>query len=181
MTVQSQPCPLNARISSNSVNSIFEDGQQRLWLCTNENDSDLYRERPTTSKTFDVQNSGLASNVVYNICELSADRLLVTTDKGFSILDYSKRYSKLQPVAPQAASMRMQFESRTGNFIGGTSEPSRSTKRTWSRHHALYNILPSRLTINGKAVSVADESGCWSKTSVLPNQSPWKQGKMYSA
>lgn len=148
-------------ISSNSVNSIFEDGQQRLWLCTNENGLDLYRRETDDFENFDVQNSGLASNVVYNICELSADRLLVTTDKGFSILDYKQKVFKNYSQLPLSClNENALYKSRNGEiFIGGTSGAISFYEEDLEQTPRSYNILPSRLTINGKAVSVADESG----------------------
>ena len=148
-------------ISSNSVNSIFEDGQQRLWLCTNENGLDLYRRETDDFENFDVQNSGLASNVVYNICELSADRLLVTTDKGFSILDYKQKVFKNYSQLPLSClNENALYKSRNGEiFIGGTSGAISFYEEDLEQTPRSYNILPSRLTINGKVVSVADESG----------------------
>ena len=86
-------------LSSNTINNIIEDQHNRLWFCTNENGIDLYHRDKDQFENLDVNRNGLASNVVYNLCQINDDRVLVTTDKGFSILNTStmqfKNYHQL--------------------------------------------------------------------------------------
>lgn len=147
-------------ISSNSVNSIFEDSQQRLWFCTNENGLDLYRENTDDFENFDMKNNGLPSNVIYNICELSLGRLLVTTDKGFSILDYKqKRFKNYSQLPLSCLNENALYKSRKGEiFIGGTSGAISFYEEDLEQKSFAYNILPYRLTVNGQTICVADES-----------------------
>lgn len=79
---------LEHSISSNSINRIYEDSRHRIWICSNDNGIDLYRYETDDFINFDEENNELASNCVYDVCELSPDKLLFTTDLGFSILDY---------------------------------------------------------------------------------------------
>lgn len=147
-------------ISSNSVNSIFEDCQRRLWFCTNENGLDLYREETNDFENFDMKNNGLASNVVYNICELSSDRLLVTTNKGFSILDYKQKTFKNYSQLPLSClNENALYKSRKGEiFIGGTSGAISFYAQDLEQKPRPYTIYPYRLTVNGQMIGVADES-----------------------
>ena len=147
-------------ISSNSVNSIIEDSQQRLWLCTNENGLDLYQEKTDRFENFDMQKNGLASNVVYNICELTPDRLLVTTDKGFSILDYKqKRFKNYSQLPLSCLNENALYKSKKGEiFIGGTSGAISFYEQDLEQMPRSYKILPHRLTVNGQTIRVEDES-----------------------
>ena len=106
-------------ISSNSINSIYEDSQNRLWFCTNENGLDLYRRETDDFENFDMSKNGLASNIIYNICELSPNRLLVTTDKGFSILNYQqKRFKNYEELPLSCINENALYKNKKGEIYG---------------------------------------------------------------
>lgn len=146
-------------LSSNSVNSIYEDSRGRLWFCTNENGLDLYRRETDDFENFDRDRNGLASNIVYNLCELSPDRLLVTTDRGFSILDYrQKRFRNFDRLPLSCISENALFRSRTGEiFIGGSTGIISFFDRDLEEAPRTYRIHPVRLIVNGTPVRTGDK------------------------
>lgn len=148
-------------ISSNSVNSIYEDSRKRLWFCTNENGLDLYRKDTNDFENFDMLKNGLASNIVYNICELSDDELLVTTDKGFSILNYpQKRFTNYNELPISCINKNALYKSQKGEiFIGGTTGVISFFEKDLKQAPSSYRIFPYRLTVNGKEINVADTDG----------------------
>ena len=148
-------------LSSNSINSIYEDSQKRLWFCTNENGLDLYRKETDDFINFDKRKNGLASNVIYNICELSPEKLLVTTDKGFSILDYQhKEFRNYDELPLSCISENALYKSRKGEiFIGGTTGMISFQEKDLEQAPRSYRILPYRLTVNGENIQTGDQSG----------------------
>ena len=148
-------------LSSSSVNSIFEDSQHRLWFCTNENGLDLYRKETDDFENFDMNKNGLASNIVYNICELSSNRLLVTTDRGFSILDYQqKKFENYDQLPLSCINENALYKSRNGEiFIGGTTGIISFMPEQLKPAPRSYRIYPYSLTVNGKEQKVGDENG----------------------
>ncbi|UII21474.1 hybrid sensor histidine kinase/response regulator transcription factor [Fulvivirga ligni] len=67
-------------LSSNFINSIFEDSHQQLWFATSDGLSRLNRQ-DSTFKRFTTAN-GLPSNVIYSIEEAGNQDLWVSTSKG---------------------------------------------------------------------------------------------------
>ena len=143
-------------ISSNSINSIYEDSRHRLWFCTNENGLDLYRRETDDFENFDISGNGLASNIIYNICELSPDRLLVTTDKGFSILDYpQKRFKNYEKLPLSSISENALYKNKQGEiFIGGSTGLISFFEKELEEAPRSYRIYPFKLTVNGEEISV---------------------------
>lgn len=146
-------------ISSNSVNSIYEDSQNRLWLCTNENGLDLYRRETDDFENFDMSKNGLASNIIYNICELSPNKLLVTTDKGFSILDYQqKKFKNYEELPLSCINENALYKNKKGEiFIGGTTGIISFFEKELEESPRSYRIYPFRLIVNGKDINVGDK------------------------
>ena len=116
---------LEHSISSNHIGRIYEDSQKRLWFCTSESGVDLYKHETNDFENFDEQKNGLGSNCVYDVCELSPNKILFTTDIGFSILDYPSRkftnYTKENGLPLSAINERSVFKASNGDiYIGGT-------------------------------------------------------------
>ena len=148
-------------LSSNSINSIYEDSRNRLWFCTNENGLDLYRRETDDFENFDMSRNGLASNIIYNLCELSPDRLLVTTDKGFSILDLpQKRFTNYDKLPLSSINENALFKNRQGEiFIGGTTGIISFFEKDLEETPRSYRIYPFRLVVNGEEIHVGGEDG----------------------
>jgi len=154
---------LKQSISSNSVNRIYEDSQKRLWFCTNESGIDLYRYETDDFENFDEQHHGLGSNYVYDVCELSPDKLLFITDSGFSILDYPTRkfqnYNKKNGIPLSAPNERSVYKASNGNiFIGGVDGMISFKAEAINYIPQSYDIYPFRLLVNGEVVQVNDKS-----------------------
>lgn len=154
---------LKKSISSNSVNRIYEDSQKRLWFCTNESGIDLYRYATDDFENFDEQHHSLGSNYVYDVCELSADRLLFITDSGFSILDYPTRkftnYSKENGMPLSALNERSVYKATHGEiFIGGVDGMISFKGKDIDYTPQSYRIHPFRLLVNGEIIQVNDKS-----------------------
>lgn len=152
-------------LSSNSINSIYEDSRNRLWFCTNENGLDLYRRETDDFENFDINRNGLASNIIYNICELSPDRLLVTTDKGFSILDLpQKRFTNYDKLPLSCINENALFKNSRGEiFIGGTTGIISFFEKDLEETPRSYRIYPFRLVVNGEEINVNGEDGILAK------------------
>lgn len=67
-------------ISNNTINTIFEDSANNLWIAT-ENGLNLVNRRNHTFKKFTTKN-GMPSNVFYSILEDDEKNLWLTTSKG---------------------------------------------------------------------------------------------------
>lgn len=145
-------------ISSNSVNSVFMDSKKRLWFCTNENGLDLYRPSTDDFQNYDMLKNGLASNVVYNVCELSPDTLLVTTDKGISILDcLSGRFENYDELPLDYINENSLARTKKGEvYIGGVNGLISFSPSDLKKTERPYSIIPFRLLVNGEEVKVQD-------------------------
>lgn len=150
-------------ISSNTVSSIFEDSQKRLWFCTSENGLDLYHPDTDSFENFDKRKHGLASNVIYNICELLPDKLLLTTDAGFSIFNYKNKnfenYNKDNGFPLTSISENALYKTSGGDiFIGGVDGLVSFQEKNIHTAPRSYKIHPYRLIVNGQEIGVGDES-----------------------
>ncbi|EJX06471.1 two-component system sensor histidine kinase/response regulator, hybrid (one-component system) [gut metagenome] len=148
-------------ISSNSINSIYEDSAHRIWVCTNENGLDLYNQAKDCFENFDMKKNGLSSNIIYNICELSANELLVTTDKGFSILDYTKkRFTNYDQLPLSCINWNALYKNPKGEiFIGGTSGFISFYPEDLKKEVHSYQIRPYQLRVNGKEITTENSHG----------------------
>ncbi len=75
------------------VNRLLVDSKKRIWLGTSGNGVVLFNPKDSAIVEFNVQNSGIESNYISSIFELSANRVLVGTSKGFSVIDVEKHKS----------------------------------------------------------------------------------------
>lgn len=160
---------LKHSISSNNINTIYEDSQKRIWLCTSESGIDLYRRETNDFENFDEQKNGLSSNCVYDVCELSPNKILFTTDIGFSILDYPSQkftnYTQKNGLPLSAINERSVYKSSNGEiYIGGMDGMVSFREKDIDYTPQSYNIHPFSLHVNGKPIQVSDESGILSKS-----------------
>ena len=155
---------LEHSISSNHIGRIYEDSQKRLWFCTSESGVDLYKHETNDFENFDEQKNGLGSNCVYDVCELSPNKILFTTDIGFSILDYPSRkftnYTKENGLPLSAINERSVFKASNGDiYIGGTDGMISFREEHINYVPQSYQIHPFSLSVNGQAVQVNDDNG----------------------
>lgn len=154
---------LEHSLSSNNIGRLYEDSQKRLWLCTSENGVDLYRYETNDFENFDEKKNGLGSNCVYDVCELSPNKILFTTDVGFSILDYSSRkftnYNTTNGLPLSAINERSIYKATNGDiYIGGMDGMISFREERINLISQGYHIYPFNLYVNGNEVQVNDES-----------------------
>lgn len=149
-------------LSSNDINSIYEDSQHRLWFCTNESGLDFYDRTTRQFRNYNDTTSGNKERRgrMFNICEIDSIHLLVTTEKGFSIFDCQSgnflNYTNLPLASLKENAL---YRTKDGTFfIGGTSGLISFTQESIENSSHKYAIYPSRLFVNGREVNVNDES-----------------------
>lgn len=148
-------------ISSNGINSIYEDNKGHIWICTNESGIDLYDKENHKFKNFNMQNCGITSNLVYNACQIDDNKLLLTTDKGLSIIDYKTKQCKNYANIPlnYLKDNALYLSKDSTLFIGGISGLISLHSSDFDTSNREYNLFPSRLRINNQEINVGDESG----------------------
>lgn len=153
-------------ISGNGINSIYEDSKGRIWLCTNENGIDIYNRENKTFENLNMQNCGIVSNLVYNACEIESDRLLLTTDKGLSIIDCNSRQCRNYVNLPlnYLKDNALYLSKDSTIFIGGISGMISLHSSDMYLSDRKYNIFPSRLRVNNQEINVGDDSGILSQS-----------------
>lgn len=153
-------------ISSNSVYSIMQDSQGRLWFSTSGTGLDLYRPQTDDFENFDSQKNGLSSDCIYMMCESSIQKgqLLLITNQGFSLFDYPKRtfhnYSTENGFPLTAVNENALYITNDGEvFLGGVQGMISFYEESLRFTPKPYNILLSRLIVNGSEVAPGDETG----------------------
>lgn len=151
-------------LSSNGVNCMYPGSGNRLWFCMAESGLDLCNHDTGSFSNFDEKHNRLLSNCVYGACELSADKLLVITDKGFSCLDTAKGYFRNFDVKSglplNAINQNAVYKAADGEiFIGGIDGMVSFFPDDLDMEPYSYNIFPYKLFINDREVKVGDETG----------------------
>lgn len=151
-------------LSSNGVNCIYAGRDNHLWFCMAESGLDLYDYDTGAFRNFDEQHNRLQNDCVYGACELSSDRLLVITDKGFSCLDsvtgYFRNFDVKSGLPLEAINQNAVYKASDGEiFIGGIDGMVSFRSDDLALEPYSYNIFPYKLFINDKEVRVGDETG----------------------
>lgn len=159
-------------ISEYIINSVYEDSKNRMWFCTSENGVYVYNREKQDFKNFNLKNCGLASNLVYNICETGTEKFFLTTDKGLAILNYQteqcNNYTNL-PLDFLKNNALYQAKDST-IFIGGISGMISIHSSDIYVSNRTYNLFPSRLRVNNQEINVEDNSGILSKSLSYTNE-----------
>ncbi|WP_455586185.1 two-component regulator propeller domain-containing protein [Bacteroides sp.] len=153
-------------LSNNNVNSIMQDSQGNLWFSTSGSGLDLYRKETNDFENFDMQKSGLSSDCIYEVCESSFEKdcLLLITNQGFSQFDIPNKtfhnYSTENGFPLTAVNENALYITHDGEvFLGGVQGMISFHETNLRFTPKSYNILLSRLIINGKEVLPDDETG----------------------
>lgn len=150
-------------LSSNIIRRIYKDSKERIWFCTDESGIDLYRPETDDFENFDESRNGIASNNVYDACELSDNEIIFTTEKGFSILDLRtkkfKNFSRENGIPLNAISERSLYKSPSGEiYIGGLNGMISFRMEDILSPITGYSIYPYEMYINGDKIKVNDNS-----------------------
>lgn len=151
-------------LSSNGVNCLYEDSDNRLWLCMAESGIDLYRSETDDFDNFDEEHHKLLSNCVYGACEMGKDKLLFITDNGFSCLDYANRQFRnfKTNVSLPLAGINQKSIYRASNgriYVGGVDGLISFMPEDLEQEALNYQIFPSKLFVNDEEITVGDRTG----------------------
>lgn len=153
---------LAAEISDKKINSLFLDSMKKLWICTAENGLGVYHYDTDEYEEFGTYNGKLASNVIYAIRELSDGCYILTTDVGYSLLDYKKKEAvniRIGKEIPLNAISRNSLYISSGGqvFIGGMDGVVSFSEKSLDLSQCDYGIYLSKLYINGEEVFSGDK------------------------
>lgn len=158
-------------ISNNNINSIMQDSHGNLWFSTSGSGLDLYHKDTNDFENFDMQKNGLASDCIYEVCESSIQKghLLLITNQGFSHFNYPNRIfsnynteNKFPLTAVNENALYITHDSEI--FLGGVQGMISFRENSLRFSPKPYNIILSRLTINGTEITPGDETGILQKS-----------------
>ena len=148
-------------ISPGRINAISEDSQGRIWFCNNQNGLDMFDYTTGIFRNFDVKSSRLSSNTLYAVAELSPDRLVVTTDNGYSILmierNSSLNFQNNRSIPLVSANENSLLSASDGTvYIGGMNGMLAFNWAKTALPRKNYEIRPYLLRLDGEPVHVQD-------------------------
>lgn len=152
-------------LSNNNVNNIMQDSHGNLWFSTSGSGLDLYRPATNDFENFDKASNGLISDCIYDTQESPVSgKLILITNQGFSIFDQKEKqfrnYSAENGFPLTAVNENALCVTRDGEvFLGGTQGMLSFNELELNFTPKPYNIILSRLFVNGAEVKVADETG----------------------
>lgn len=152
-------------LSNNNVNNITQDSKGNLWFSTSGSGLDLYRPASNDFENFDKEKNGLSSDCIYETQESpTSGKLLLITNEGFSIFDYPtksfKNYSAENGFPLTAVNENALCVTRDGEiFLGGVQGMISFHETELNFTPKPYNIILSRLIVNGQEILVGDETG----------------------
>ncbi|AVM52982.1 signal transduction histidine kinase [Bacteroides zoogleoformans] len=156
-------------ISNNNVNNIMQDSKGNLWFATSGSGLDLYHPSSNDFENFDQEQNGLASDCIYEVCQSpTSGQLLIITNEGFSIFDQNSRrfrnYSAENGFPLTSVNENALCVTRDGEiFLGGTQGMISFHETELNFTPKPYNIILSRLIVNGDEIQVGDETGILEK------------------
>lgn len=158
-------------LSSNSINNIVQDRQGNIWLATSGSGLDVYREETADFENFDMQKNDLSCDCIYKICEsyIDENHLLLITNQGFSKFDINNKifsnYSAENGFPLTAINENAMCVTRDGEvFLGGVDGMLSFYEKNLKFKSKPYNIILSRLTVNGKDITPDDETAILSSS-----------------
>ena len=153
-------------LSNNNINNIMQDSNGNLWFSTSGSGLDRYRKESDDFENFDMQKDGLSSDCIYEVFESSIQKghLLLITNQGFSEFDYPNQkfynYGTENGFPLTAVNENALFVTHDGEvFLGGIQGMISFWEKKLHFSPKSYNILLSRLLVNGKEVTPGDETG----------------------
>lgn len=158
-------------LSNNNVNNIMEDKNGFLWFSTSGSGIDMFNKKTGIFENFDMENSGLASDCVYEICESSyrPDHLLLITNQSLSVFDVASRsvknYSADNGFPITAFNENALYISRSGEiYLGGIQGMISLNEQQLELPRKSYGMTFTRLTVNDRNVEPGDDTGILQKS-----------------
>lgn len=152
-------------LSNNNVYSILCDKQGRLWFSTSGSGLDLYHPQSDSFENFDQAHNGLVSDCIYEAQESPVSgNLLLITNQGFSIFNrhthQAKNYNRSNGFPFSTINENALCVTSDGEiFLGSTQGMISFHEMELNLPPKPYNIVLSKLYVNGKEIETGDESG----------------------
>ncbi|MGS2760646.1 hybrid sensor histidine kinase/response regulator transcription factor [Sinomicrobium sp. M5D2P9] len=147
-------------LSSNVVNGIFEDSENRLWVTT-ENGLNLLREETNDFRRF-TKKDGFPTNVTYSILEDENKNLWISTSKG--LVEFTpeteklKIYTKSNGLLSDQFNYSSAFKDENGEmYFGGVNGMIRFNPDTFLPDNSHPPVYITNIRINNKEVRVGEE------------------------
>jgi len=150
-------------ISNNNINHIAQDHYYNLWFSTSGSGLDLFSYETGGFENFDSQKNGLSSDCIYEMVESRFGKLLGITNHGFCVFDPSEKrfhnYNADNGFPLAAINENAMYLTNDGEvFLGGVNGMISFYEKDLNFTKKEYNIIPSRLMVNGKAVDIDDDT-----------------------
>lgn len=150
-------------LSCDNINCIRLDGSGNLWIATSGAGLDRFRYESGDFENFDSAHNGLSSDCIYDIIDVDG-RLYVITNDGLSVFDRTETASvrfrnfRLSDGFPlNGNTICRTYDGQL--FIGGTRGMISFDPDKLNISPKPYEIVFSRLIVDGHPVEVGDESG----------------------
>jgi len=144
-------------ISNNTINTIFEDSANNLWIAT-ENGLNLVDRNTHTFKKFTTKD-GMPSNVIYSILEDDAKNLWLTTSKGLVRFGCDHKTIKIFTTANGLLSDQFNYNSAFKDvngdmYFGNLNGMISFNPKHFSKNKYTPFIYITNLQINNKDIEV---------------------------
>ena len=156
-------------LSNNNAAKIYIDSKNRLWVGTSGGGLNLYLPKSNSFKRFESIQSGLINDYVSNILESRLGYIIVSTTKGFSVLDVEnnkiKNFSSENGLPLNSLYSGGQCLTRKGKiYLSGMNGMVSFNEENLSIPKRLFNLNLVNLWINNKLVVPNDETGVLEKS-----------------
>lgn len=147
-----------SKISDISINLLYEDDNNNIWMCTNGKGIFTYNSVSKAFEEINTSNSNLSSNVIYAVSHISGNKYVVTTDEGYSIMDYSDKtftnYKTNIHIPLSSTNINSLLVTKDKHiYIGGFDGLMKFDGTKSIAENDAYRILPYELVVNGKKIT----------------------------
>lgn len=161
-------------ISSNNINSIYEDQDGAIFFCTSGRGLDIYNPKDQSIRNFRTT-EGVISDFIYNIIETHPNSFLITTNLGFSLFDKTKstfkNYSVFKGLPLSAINDNSLYLTEDKEvFIGGMNGLMSFKLEDLEMPSKKYSIYFDRLFINNQEISPNDSTSILSQSLLVTQE-----------
>lgn len=146
-------------ISNNSINSIFEDSRNKLWIAT-ENGLNLFDKTTRTFAKYNTKN-GFPSNVFYSILEDGDNNLWITTSKG--LVQFNPKHNRIKIYTTANGLLSDQFnynsafkDSNGDMYFGNLNGMISFNPKNFTKNKYAPKVFITGLQINNQEVHTND-------------------------
>jgi signal transduction histidine kinase/ligand-binding sensor domain-containing protein/DNA-binding response OmpR family regulator len=149
-------------LSNSNASRIMVDSKGRIWIGTSGGGLNLYLPEKNSFRRYDQKNNGLINDFISNILESRFGYLIISTTKGFSMLDVEndkiRNFSSENGLPLNSLYSGGQCLTRKGLiYLSGMNGMVSFREENLSIPHRLFNLNLVNLWINNKMVVPNDE------------------------